>query len=61
MKPGDTTTSSVREAAQRNRDAFTSLVVAIARALAAFREREGVRCHAGVEGKGEADSGRPIQ
>jgi hypothetical protein len=52
MKHSDTALFSLREAAQKNRDAFTSLVVAIARALAMFGESDDGRMPSGRYGRG---------
>lgn len=54
MDPSDKMPCGLREAAQRNRQAHRGLVVAIARALAVFRESGEGRCQAEVDDKPEA-------
>lgn len=49
MKSNNATCCSLREAAQKNRDATTVLVITIARALSAFRDGDEVRCHSDVD------------
>lgn len=60
MKSNGMTHPSLREAADRNTEAHTRLVIAIARVLAAFREFEDVGNQVGAGGGSEDRGGRRI-